>query len=150
MSHPPFVIRRSLWPEEKESLIGIRSTVFVEEQGFPAEIDLDGRDEEAFHLAAEVHGRMIGTARLLWEDAGEGERLGHIGRVAVLKEYRGGGVGSALIQEMVAVGRSQGCGFVELDSQLLAVPFYERLGFEAVGEEFQEAGQPHWRMVNPL
>ncbi len=135
----PFYIRRARWPEERESLRLVREAVFVQEQGVPLALEWDGRDEEAFHLLAEDRqGNPIGTARLLPE--------GHIGRMAVVKPWRGRGVGTALLRAMVEEGRRRKLEWLVLNAQLEAVPFYERAGFHALGEVFEDAGIPHRRM----
>ena len=135
----PFYIRRARWPEERESLRLVREAVFVQEQGVPLALEWDGRDEEAFHLLAEDRqGNPIGTARLLPE--------GHIGRMAVVKPWRGRGVGTALLRAMVEEGRRRKLERLALNAQLEAVPFYERAGFRALGEVFEDAGIPHRRM----
>lgn len=123
----------------------IRRIVFIEEQGVPVEEELDGRDETALHFVAMLESKPVGTARLLMSDNG-----GKIGRVAVLKEARGTGLGKALI--LAAVEKCRGMGFVTvtLGAQTSAIGFYEALGFETVGPEFMDAGIPHRKMVCDL
>ncbi len=135
----PFHIRRARWPEDWEALQLVREQVFVQEQGVPLELEWDGRDAQAFHLLAEDRrGHPIGMARLLPE--------GHIGRMAVVRPWRGRGVGTALLRAMVEEGRRRGLERLVLSAQLEAVPFYERAGFRALGEVFEDAGIPHRRM----
>lgn len=135
-----FTIRRAHWPQDREALRLVRETVFVQEQGVPLELEWDGRDAEALHLLAEDrHGQPVGTGRLLPD--------GHIGRMAVLAGWRGRGVGTALLRRLMELGLAQGHRRLVLAAQLTAVPFYQRLGFEPVGEVFQDAGIPHRRMI---
>ncbi len=135
-----FTIRQARWPEDREALRAVRETVFVEEQGVPLALEWDGRDAEALHLLAEdEQGRPIGTGRLLPD--------GHIGRMAVLAAWRGRGVGTALLRRLMDLGVAQGHRRLVLAAQLTAIPFYQRLGFEPVGEVFEDAGISHRRMI---
>ncbi|WP_444999442.1 GNAT family N-acetyltransferase [Halomonas mongoliensis] len=124
----------ALGPEASE----IRRVVFIEEQRVPLEEEWDGRDPECRHFLALLDGREVGTARLL-PDA-------HIGRVAVLSEARGAGVGAALMRAAIDAARRLGHPQVELAAQTHALDFYSRLGFEAYGPEFLDAGILHRNM----
>lgn len=136
---PQFRVRRVGWNEAGDLLRAVRKTVFVDEQGVLAELEWDGRDEHCIHVLAETPaGDAIGTGRLLPD--------GHIGRMAVLKHWRGRGVGSALLERLVAVAREQGFDRVELSAQTHAIDFYARFGFEALGDEYLDAGIPHRAM----
>lgn len=124
----------------------LRRIVFIEEQSVPAAEELDGRDSEALHLLARLDGVAVGCARLLIE----GE-TGKIGRVCVLSDYRGHGVGAALIRAALDMLRSQpGVTRAKLGAQLHALAFYERLGFQAEGPEYLDAGIAHRDMVRQL
>lgn len=113
--------------------------MFVTEQGVPEQLEWDGKDAQAVHLIAETaSGMAIGTARLL---AG-----GRIGRMAVLANYRGQGVGSALLKQVLRLARQQGLRTLSLHAQIQVVPFYRRFGFEVVGDSFEEAGITHQAM----
>src|SRR5947209_2101764 len=90
----PITIRPIRNDADRDGCYLVRTEVFVEEQGVPPWEEIDADDEEALHFLAEDDGRVVGTARLV--DKGEG--IGKIGRVAVLKEYRGRGVGRDLMQ----------------------------------------------------
>ena len=124
----------ALGPEASE----IRRIVFIEEQQVPLEEEWDGRDPECRHFLALLDGRPMGTARLL-PDA-------HIGRVAVLAEARGFGIGAVLMRAATEAARRLGHPAVELAAQTHALDFYARLGFEAYGPEFLDAGIPHRNM----
>lgn len=140
---PDYTVEVTTWAQSAVELGALRMEVFVREQGFAAEIEMDGRDAACVHLAARTaKGEVIGTARLLPD--------GHIGRVAVKREFRSQGVGRALMRAAIEAARERGFQSVELDSQVPAVPFYERLGFEPVGEIFVESGAPHRKMVLTL
>ncbi len=110
------------------------------EQKVPVEEEIDGLDPEAYHfIARDKQGRPAGTARLL--------PSGQLGRMAVLKPYRGQGLGSALLQFVVSWHRQRSLPQLFLHAQLQAIPFYRRLGFSEQGPEFLDAGIAHREMV---
>ena len=126
----------------------VRRTVFIEGQDVPEDIEMDGRDEEATHFVAydpddEI---AVGTARLRFPDpeTAKAERL------AVLTAYRGDGLGRELMERLEDEARQQGCSRVCLHAQTTVVAFYERLGYNVVSEEFEQAGIPHVEMVKEL
>jgi predicted GNAT family N-acyltransferase len=121
--------------------LALRSAVFVDEQGVAAEVDVDGRDTECTQFLAWVNGVPIGTARLRVVDA-----RAKAERVAVLEDFRGHGVGRALMSVVEANARAQGLRTVFVHAQQAAVPFYERIGYVAGGAQFLEAGIPHVAM----
>jgi predicted GNAT family N-acyltransferase len=136
---PAFVVRRVTWAEAEAQIRAVREAVFVREQGVPLEIEIDGRDAGCAHVVAVAgDGRAVGTARLGAD--------GKIGRMAVLGDWRGLGIGSALVGALVDIAIRQGLSHVRLAAQTHAVGFYERHGFRAEGEVFEEAGLPHRRM----
>jgi predicted GNAT family N-acyltransferase len=130
------------WEEAREEASRIRFAVFVEEQGVPREIELDERDAQCVHALARVDGRAVATGRLLPD--------GHIGRMAVLKEWRGTGLGSRILERLVERARERGEREIVLSAQVHAMPFYARHGFDAVGEAYEEAGIPHQDMRRAL
>lgn len=124
----------------------LRRVVFIEEQGVPEADELDDKDGEAIHLLATDAGRPVGTARLLL--MGE---TGKIGRVCVLKEMRGTGLGAALIRAAVdRLRQIDGIATVKLGAQVHALGFYEKLGFTAFGPVYDDAGIPHRDMALTL
>ncbi len=124
------------WTTQRERAMPLRFEVFVIEQQVPPELELDEMDAQSVHaLALNGHGEAVGTGRLL-PDA-------HIGRMAVRKDARGFGVGSAILRALMQEAERRGEPAVLLHAQSYAVPFYRRFGFEAEGEEFMEAGIPH-------
>ena len=135
------IVRRIRTDAERHICYEIRTKVFVDEQGVPLEEELDAYDAVASHYVVEVRGAIIGTARLV--DLGDG--VGKIGRVAILKEHRNRGLGSELIRLLIDEGFA-GCHTLVLDSQLSAIPFYERFGFWSEGDIFLDAGIEHRRM----
>ena len=131
------------WTAMRAGAEPVRHAVFVEEQKVPAEIELDEFDPVSLHaLAFDRAGRLLGTGRLLPD--------GHIGRMAVLRQARGLGVGGALLTALMQAARARGDREVALSAQTHAIPFYERFGFVADGEEYDDAGIPHRRMRRAL
>ena len=132
--------------DDLETCLKLRFEVFVDEQGVPAEIERDAYDEVAIHLLALRNGEPVGTARIL----PNGE-IGKIGRVCVVKTARGTGLGAALIRACLVEMRADGrFSKAALGSQVYAIAFYEKLGFAAYGEEFDDAGIPHRMMEKAL
>jgi len=122
--------------------LALRYTVFVEEQNVPVDLERDALDATAVHLLAKVDGVPMGTARVVLTDG-----TGKIGRVCVLKDARGTGLGAALIREALDVLRNTpGITRAALGAQLDALGFYERLGFTAYGDVFDDAGIDHRMM----
>ncbi|MHB1371527.1 MAG: GNAT family N-acetyltransferase [Pseudomonadaceae bacterium] len=132
-------VRIADWQKDNADLRRIREAVFIAEQAVPPEQEWDADDVEAMHFLALEDGYAIGTARLLAD--------GQIGRVAVLRDWRGMNVGDALMQAVIAEAERRGLREQKLTAQVHATRFYERLGFEIVSEEFLEAGIPHVDML---
>ena len=136
-------IRTGSWEELREQAQAIRYQVFVIEQKVPVELEWDEMDAQCLHaLACNEQGQALGTGRLLPD--------GHIGRMAVLADARGHGVGSRLLQELMAAARTRGDAEVVLSAQLHAEPFYARHGFAREGGEYMDAGIPHVSMRRRL
>ncbi len=124
----------------------LRRRVFIEEQNVSEDEELDDLDSEAIHILAAVDKRPVGSARIILVDT-----VGKIGRVCVLKDQRGTGLGAKLIQKCLDVLREQpNIKTAKLGSQTHAIGFYERLGFTAYGAEYDDAGIPHKDMTCPL
>ena len=123
------------WKKDNSDIRRIRETVFIAEQQVPPELEWDADDADAVHFLAYEGDFPIGTARLLPD--------GHIGRVSVLKDWRGLKVGDALMQAAISEAEKRGLKKQQLSAQVHATPFYERLGFKIVSDEFLEAGIPH-------
>ena len=138
-----YSIREIDWQTGREALGTVRFKVFVEEQHVPEDEEWDDEDVASRHvLALDAEGRPIGTGRLL--------RDGHIGRMAVLKDWRRRGVGAALMARLLLLAREAQHDVVRLHAQTHALGFYEKLGFIAEGEEFMEANIPHFLMTRNI
>ena len=124
----------------------LRRTVFIDEQGIAEPDEWDDLDGQAIHLLAWQGDRAVGTARIL--QSGD---IGKIGRVCVLQDARGAGLGASLIK--AAVDKLRDCPGItqaKLGSQVHAIGFYEKLGFTVIGQEYDDAGIPHRDMILEL
>ena len=131
-----FTVSAASWHSQRDALQAVRRAVFIEEQRVPEHLEWDAADERAHHvLAADLDGRPIGTGRLRTDC--------YIGRMAVLKAWRGRGVGRGIMDALLREARSTGCGTVRLHAQTHALDFYRRCGFAAIGDEFDDVGIPH-------
>lgn len=136
-------VRLGSWDEMGAQARRIRFEVFVVEQGVPVQMEIDSMDPLCIHALAWLPaGPALGTGRLLPD--------GHIGRMAVAREARGLGVGSALLLSLMDAARRRGHREVELFSQVHAQPFYQRYGFVVAGAPFDDAGIDHVPMRAPL
>ncbi len=125
--------------DDIETCLALRRVVFMQEQGVSEAEEIDGRDSDALHLLACLNGKPAGTARILLQG-----NTGKIGRVCVLAEQRGKGLGAALIRACLDVLRNQeGVSRALLGAQVQALGFYEALGFTAFGPVYDDAGIPH-------
>ena len=131
------------WAELREPASSVRRAVFVEEMKVPEAIDFDGTDDDSHHLVVRLDGRPAGTGRIRPIEA-------RIGRVAVLREARGLGLGRAIVQRLVYEAIRLGLRRVCLHAQEQAIGFYEALGFVAEGPAFDEAEIPHRFMQRDL
>lgn len=140
-------------PGDLQSAFAIREIAFIEEQRIAPEIERDAADEGAFHVLAYEHGHAVGTGRLValaTPPEGERGRWGRIGRVAVMQSSRGKRLGHRILAALEAEAGRRGIDAVVLHAQVWLRGFYEKAGYEAVGESFEEAGLPHVRMVKRL
>jgi predicted GNAT family N-acyltransferase len=139
-----YSVRIADWHDHGKALRAVREAVFIREQGVPAELEWDELDAKCVHLMAlDAAENVIGTARLLLQQGAQGR----IGRMAVLKEWRGKGVGDALMRRLLKEAAARQIQQLTLSAQVYAVGFYTRFGFTAVGKQFIEAGIPHVKMA---
>ena len=132
-------VRVADWQKDNADLRRIREKVFIAEQAVPPELEWDNEDAQAVHFLAYEGDYAIGTARLLPD--------GQIGRVSVLKDWRGLNVGDALLAAVIAEAERRGLHEQRLSAQVQATPFYERHGFRVLSEEYLDAGIPHVDML---
>lgn len=138
-----FRVEPADYQTDYQDLRRVREPVFVIEQSVPIELEWDVQDPLCSHvIARDAENRPIGTGRLTPD--------GKIGRMAVLREWRGRGVGEALLQALIDRARALGWTEVRLNAQVGAVDFYARYGFVPFGEQFMEAGIAHQAMRRAL
>ena len=116
-------------------IISIRQEVFTNEQNVDSQIDFDGQDSNAIHVLVQQNDDYIGTGRMLQD--------GHIGRIAILKDFRNKGFGSDIVNALVSEALDKGFKRVFLGSQLHAKGFYLKLGFSPYGDTYFEANIEH-------
>ncbi|MFC5578182.1 GNAT family N-acetyltransferase [Lysobacter niabensis] len=136
---PAFAVEHVDYEANLPQLRAVREAVFVQEQGVPLELEWDDLDPQCHHvIARDALGQPIGTGRLT-----PGRK---IGRMAVLPDWRGRGVGDALLLALIDKARELGWHDLSLHAQVSATGFYARHGFLPYGERFVEAGIDHQSM----
>ena len=141
MTEVNFTVFEASWEKHQHEIRFIRTQVFVLEQRVPEELEWDGLDDTAIHVLAFTSGQIpAGTARLLIS--------GQIGRMAVLKQYRNMGIGTAILVKLIQIAASHNINPLFLNAQLHAIRFYEKHGFIPDGGIFDDAGIPHRKMIH--
>jgi predicted GNAT family N-acyltransferase len=134
------------YPEEFSQMQAIRCSVFQDEQGVDPALEFDGLDETAEHLLAYLDNQPVGTARIRYLD----QRTLKIERLAVLSTARGLGIGKKLMDKALELAEQKDIKEVVVNAQEYVKKLYQNLGFEQVGERFEEAGIPHIKMIKRL
>ncbi len=116
----------------------IRTSVFIKEQHVPEELEWDEFDSEATHILAYYDNKAVATARLL--------KNGHIGRMAVLKEFRNRNIGKNMLKYILELAKKHLVTDIRLSAQEHAVEFYRKMGFSVVSDVYMDAGIPHYDM----
>lgn len=136
----PYTVSIADWQSDADAIQAVRHGVFIKEQGIPAALEWDGADSDCRHvLVRDAAGRAIATGRLMQD--------GRIGRMAVLKAWRGRGIGRLMLSRLIELAAAGGHARVYLHAQQDAAGFYRAAGFRESGETFTEAGIPHVTMV---
>ncbi|MEP0155045.1 GNAT family N-acetyltransferase [Pseudophaeobacter sp.] len=126
--------------------LALRHTVFVKEQGVPVAEEQDAFDAVATHLLAQDGSTPVGTARILFQGD-----VAKVGRVCVLQSARGTGLGADVIRAAIEIAqKTPGIARVKLGAQIHALGFYTKLGFQAFGPIYDDAGIDHRDMVLEL
>ncbi len=131
-----------------QECLKIRFEVFVSEQEVPEEEEIDKYEADCEHFLVVMDSQYVGTARYRRKDPND--NVVKIERVAVVKPYRGEGVGRALMQHVHEVAKASGYTHAELGAQIQAVPFYSSLGYEKISDMFLDAGIEHFMMRKEL
>ncbi len=140
-----------LWVTEQNGFEGcrfVRKKVFVEEQGFREDSEFDETDHTAMHLLVTDEEKPVAAARLF--PKGNAAGVWQLGRICVLKEYRGTGLGAAVLSEAEQKAKTLGAVRVELGAQQRASGFYEKCGYQVCGEEYMDEFCPHVEMGKDL
>jgi predicted GNAT family N-acyltransferase len=130
-----FHIQTVTWPSHQRQLRAVRTPVFIEEQAVTPEFEWDDIDATAVHLLATLDHEPIACLRII--------EYKKIGRMAVLKSYRGRGLGATLLREAVAICKKQGSKSVYLSAQTHAIEFYRKAGFKQISDEYCDVDIPH-------
>lgn len=133
-----FRVQSGHWDKLEQDAKFIRKQVFIIEQNIPEEEEWDDQDMISDHFVVYDQDQPIATARLLQNNS--------VGRVAVLKTYRGQGIGHMIMLEIIRQAHQQDRTFLQLSSQVHAISFYEKLGFSIQGDAYDECGIPHIKM----
>ncbi|MFC1760369.1 GNAT family N-acetyltransferase [Candidatus Neomarinimicrobiota bacterium] len=133
-------IKQVINSTDLERAYAIRRQVFCLEQNVPEDIEMDEFDEDSTHILAYINDNPVGTAR--WRSTEDGAKME---RFAVLNEFRGKGVGEALVNYTLGKLKDYDC--IYLNAQESVIKFYEKFGFDVVGDRFYEADIPHKMMI---
>jgi len=133
------------YKEGIEDALSIRKDVFVKEQNVPLEEEIDNIDRRAVHIIVYEDEIPIGTGRVFKE-----KRKWFAGRLAVIEEKRGCGIGKLMMVKLIDFAREKGAKKLYLYAQTYICNFYRELGFTEIGDVFMDAGIPHIEMYKKL
>ncbi|MFI3140731.1 MAG: GNAT family N-acetyltransferase [Clostridia bacterium] len=132
-------------PDDLTDCFDIRNEVFILEQKFEAEIEIDENDDIAYHVKLMIDDQPAATARYF----NDGEHW-HLGRFAILKQYRSLGLGRQMLEVIENDLKEKGINYLCLSSQHQVIEFYEKCGYEKVGDMYLEEDYPHIKMEKYL
>jgi len=135
------IVVKAISEDQLQDAFNIRKTVFVEEQKVPFELEIDEFENDSDHFVLYSNGTPIGAGRFRVLDG-----KGKIERICVLSDKRGSGAGNKIMNEIEHYAKESGIGVLKLNAQTYAIPFYEKLGYSVVSDEFLDAGIPHKTM----
>jgi predicted GNAT family N-acyltransferase len=127
--------------QQLQDAFSVRKSVFVEEQQVPLEEEIDEFESSAAHFVLYDGELAVGAGRFRVLDG-----IGKVERICVLSSHRKGGSGKALMTAIEDFAKEQNIHELKLNAQTHAIPFYNKLGYEVVSEEFLDAGIPHRTM----
>lgn len=131
--------------QELHDAFSVRKQVFINEQNVPEEEEIDQFEDEAVHFVLYNNGMPAGAGRFRTVDGN-----GKVERICVLKENRQSGSGKAIMDKIEEHAKKQGLPALKLNAQTQAIPFYEKLGYQVISEEFMDAGIPHLTMKKTI
>ncbi len=131
--------------QELADAFEVRKTVFIHEQNVPEEEEIDQFESDSVHFVLYDDRKPVGAGRFRVLDG-----VGKVERICVLKENRKTGAGVAVMNKIEDYARTQGVKTLKLNAQTHAIPFYSKLGYETVSEEFMDAGIPHKTMKKSI
>ena len=135
-------IRQVTWQEAENELRAVRMPVFVEEQFVTPEFEWDELDAGAVHLLATFENQPIACLRII--------QYQKIGRMAVIKQWRGMSLGATLLQKAIEICKNHGSKNIRLSAQTHAVNFYLKAGFKQISDEYCDVDIPHVDMLLDL
>lgn len=131
--------------QELKDAYSVRKIVFVDEQQVPIEEEIDALESVATHFVLYETKEPVGAGRFRIVDG-----YGKVERICVLKDKRKSGAGKEIMVKIEDYAKEKGLKKLKLNAQIQAIPFYSRLGYEVVSEEFMDAGIPHKTMVKEI
>jgi len=145
---PTYEIGRIPGEDNLSAAHAVRRAVFIDEQGVPEAIEMDENDDEAVHfvITDRESALAVGTARVRFP----GPDVAKPERVAVRADYRGEGLGKRLMGLVESEARNQGCSRALVHAQVRVSAFYERLGYQAISDKFEQAGMAHVKMEKEI
>lgn len=132
-------IKKADFKKNSADIKRIRTSVFIQEQNVPVELEWDELDKDAIHILAYYDNEVVATARLLND--------GQIGRMAVLKSFRRRTIGKKMLNYLLQLADNNNISTIFLSAQTHALDFYKKNGFSVTGSEYMDAGIPHYKMV---
>jgi predicted GNAT family N-acyltransferase len=134
------------YTEKSAEIQSVRIQVFQIEQGVDPSLEFDGKDETAEHIIAYLENQPVGTTRIRYLE----QKIAKIERLAVLSMTRGRGIGKQLMEKALEIAAQKNVQEVVVHAQEYVKALYQKLGFEQVGERFEEAGIAHVKMIKTL
>lgn len=128
-------IQQVSWREAEQQLRAVRTPVFIKEQFVTPEFEWDDIDDHAVHLIASYDDQPIACLRII--------EYQKIGRMAVLIDWRGIGLGAALLHEAINICKKHGSKYIRLSAQTHAIDFYKKSGFKQISEEYCDVDISH-------
>ncbi len=137
------IIKPASFKEDHEEIFNIRNIVYIEGQDCPYDEEFDGYDDDSEHFLAYIDEKVVGYCRLRMV-----EKKAKLERFSVYEQWRGKGVGKALVKHLLKLLEERRIKVKYLNAQTRAKEFYEKLGFKERGELFFEAGIEHVAMYH--